>query len=154
MNSIAGNGSRRYLSFKKQVETFHSEWRAYYYPRIMEGPAITQHDLASLPQWHWAEPPAPAEQDTWTQTSVMSVLALVVGMIAFVRLLYYSVAGRQVLMLCMAWDGARGAKRRKLAHAPVNPCAVVLRKMVHRKKLAIRPGGFQAGCLPSGRPAQ
>ena len=49
MSSIAGNGSHRYLSFKKQVETFHNEWRAYFYPKTMDGRAMALEDLESLP---------------------------------------------------------------------------------------------------------
>lgn len=32
-SSLAGNGSRRYLAFKGQVDSFHDQWRAYFVPR-------------------------------------------------------------------------------------------------------------------------
>lgn len=93
MSSVAGNGSRRYLVFKRQVESFHNAWRRYFYPRILEGRAITPSDLTSLPRWTWIEE-APAEtlKDAWWRTVLMLFLAFAFGAAAFVRARRYSVA--------------------------------------------------------------
>jgi ABC-2 type transport system permease protein len=53
--ALAGNGTRRYQQFQDQVTTFHAEWRRFFEPRIAEGIAITEADLAALPRFHWVE---------------------------------------------------------------------------------------------------
>lgn len=57
-SSLAGNGSRRYLAFKGQVDSFHDRWRAYFVPRILGGIAMSEEDLRSLPRWSWRELPS------------------------------------------------------------------------------------------------
>jgi len=50
---IAGNGTRRYQSFQRQVTEFHSEWKRFFAPRVVDGIAITEADFAAMPRWHW-----------------------------------------------------------------------------------------------------
>jgi ABC-2 type transport system permease protein len=54
--ALAGNGTQRYQQFQAQVTTFHDRWRQFFEPRIREGRAITDADLAVLPRFEWAEP--------------------------------------------------------------------------------------------------
>ncbi len=54
--TLAGNGPRRYLHFKQLVGRFHTEWKAFFEPRLLEGTAITEDDLRRLPRFAWNEP--------------------------------------------------------------------------------------------------
>lgn len=54
--ALAGNGTRRYQAFQAQVTAFHAEWRRFFEPRIREGLAITEADIAALPRFEWSEP--------------------------------------------------------------------------------------------------
>jgi ABC-2 type transport system permease protein len=93
MNSVAGNGSRRYLAFKTQVESFHNEWRKYFYPRIFNGRAMMPADFEALPRWHWTDVhPAETSKDAWRRTALMLVLAIGFAAIALARSRRYSVA--------------------------------------------------------------
>jgi ABC-2 type transport system permease protein len=75
------------------VETFHNDWRTYFYPRILEGRAMMPNDLASLPGWNWTELPAgETRTDAWWRTILMLVLAFCFSAIAWFRSHRYSVA--------------------------------------------------------------
>lgn len=54
--ALAGNDTRRYQQFQAQVTAFHAEWRRFFEPRILDGLAITEADLAALPLFRWVEP--------------------------------------------------------------------------------------------------
>jgi ABC-2 type transport system permease protein len=58
--ALAGNGTRRYQQFQAQVTAFHAEWRRFFEPRISEGLAITEADIAALPRFVWVEPASDA----------------------------------------------------------------------------------------------
>lgn len=92
-SSLAGNGSRRYLAFKGQVDTFHDRWRAYFVPRILGGIAMSEADLRSLPQWRWRElPGSETRTDAIWRIGLLvclTVLLLVAGSLALRR---YTVA--------------------------------------------------------------
>ena len=55
MSSLAGNGSRRYLEFQRQVGDFHQSWKQYFEPRMLEGTAITEADFKQMPSFSWNE---------------------------------------------------------------------------------------------------
>lgn len=55
ITALAGTGSKRYLHFKNQVEAFHAEWKTFFQPRMEQGLAITEADLAALPTFTWNE---------------------------------------------------------------------------------------------------
>jgi ABC-2 type transport system permease protein len=53
--SVAGNGSRRYLDFQRQVIAYHESWKRYFIPRVMDGIAIVEEDFTKAPRWNWQE---------------------------------------------------------------------------------------------------
>lgn len=55
MAAVAGNGTSRYVHFRNLVGTFHARWRAFFEPRVLEGIAMTETDLANLPTFEWRE---------------------------------------------------------------------------------------------------
>lgn len=54
---LAGTGSDRYLRFRQQVMRYHAEWKAFFEPRLLQGLAMTEADLRTLPRFDWAEMP-------------------------------------------------------------------------------------------------
>ncbi len=52
---ITGTGIERYQHFLAQVGDYHQRWQQYFSPRIFEKRALTSGDLASLPQFAFAE---------------------------------------------------------------------------------------------------
>jgi ABC-2 type transport system permease protein len=55
--ALAGNGSARHLHFQDQVDRFHQQWKLFFEPRIINGIAITEEDLAQMPRFVWKELP-------------------------------------------------------------------------------------------------
>jgi ABC-2 type transport system permease protein len=55
MAALAGNGSKRYRSFHKQVDTFHRSWKDFFEPRILSGTAMTARDFDVMPRFAWGE---------------------------------------------------------------------------------------------------
>lgn len=55
MTALAGNGSRRYLHFRRQVDAFHQSWKEFFEPRILSGTAITEADFDRMPRFVWLE---------------------------------------------------------------------------------------------------
>jgi ABC-2 type transport system permease protein len=72
--ALAGNGRPRYQHFQAQVTAFHAEWRRFFEPRVHEGLAITEADLAALPRFEWVEP-APGALLGDTLRRVLGLLA-------------------------------------------------------------------------------
>jgi ABC-2 type transport system permease protein len=56
LTSLAGNGSQRYLHFKQLVGRFHTDWKAFFEPRLLAGMAMSVDDLQHLPRFAWTEP--------------------------------------------------------------------------------------------------
>lgn len=56
LTSLSGNGSRRYLHFKRLVGRFHADWKAFFEPRLLAGMAMSVDDLQRLPRFAWTEP--------------------------------------------------------------------------------------------------
>lgn len=55
MTALAGTGSERYARFMEQIDAFHARWKDFFIPRILEGVAITESDIESLPRFSWVE---------------------------------------------------------------------------------------------------
>lgn len=55
MASLAGNGTRRYDRFNRQVIRYHERWKAFFVPRVLNGIAIVESDFHSFPRWSWQE---------------------------------------------------------------------------------------------------
>lgn len=53
--SLAGTGARRHQNFKRQIDAFHREWRAYFEPRVHDGTAIGEADYSAMPDFVWRE---------------------------------------------------------------------------------------------------
>lgn len=85
--SIAGNGSRRYREFQRQVIAFHEAWKAFFLPRVINGTAIVEADFSRYPQWSWQEERATvALVDSAIRTAQLMGLAAILGIIAARRL--------------------------------------------------------------------
>ena len=92
-SSLAGNGSRRYLAFKGQVDSFHDRWRAYFVPRILGGIAMSEEDLRSLPRWRWRElPGSETSADAIWRVGLLLCLTLLLLAAGLVRLRIYTIA--------------------------------------------------------------
>ena len=59
LQDVAGTGAARYRHFVAQVESFHSQWRDYFRPRILRSEPIHLDDLGSLPSFAYQEEPLP-----------------------------------------------------------------------------------------------
>ena len=57
MSALAGTGSRRYTRFVQQVGGYHAGWKTFFEPKILDGIAMTEADLAALPRFAWQEEP-------------------------------------------------------------------------------------------------
>jgi ABC-2 type transport system permease protein len=77
--SVAGNGSRRYLEFQRQVIAYHESWKAYFLPRVQDGIAIVEEDFTRAPRWQWREEA--------TQTGIGDALSRTVQLIGLALLL-------------------------------------------------------------------
>jgi ABC-2 type transport system permease protein len=55
LTALAGSGTRRHLHFRKLVDRFHSDWKAYFEPRILRGVAINEADFQTMPTFSWQE---------------------------------------------------------------------------------------------------
>ena len=92
-SSLAGNGSRRYLAFKQQVDAFHDQWRAYFVPRVLDGVAITEGELRHLPRWHWHElPGSDTRADVAWRIGLMLCLTALLLFAGLLRLRRYAIA--------------------------------------------------------------
>jgi ABC-2 type transport system permease protein len=92
-SSLAGNGSRRYLAFKDQVDTFHDQWRTYFVPRILGGRAMSEDELRNLPRWNWRElPAAEIRGDAIWRVGLLMSLAVLLFILGLVTLRRYTIA--------------------------------------------------------------
>lgn len=92
-SSLAGNGSRRYLAFKDQVDAFHDRWRSYFLPRVLEGIAMREEDFRSLPEWHWQELPASeTSKDALWRIVLLAAVTLVLFTGGVLKLRRYNIA--------------------------------------------------------------
>lgn len=93
LSSLSGNGSRRYLAFKEQVDTFHDQWRRYFIPHILGGIAMSEGDLRSLPRWGWREVPDRATRaDVMWRVGLLLCLTLLLVCAGVMKLRRYAVA--------------------------------------------------------------
>jgi ABC-2 type transport system permease protein len=91
MAALAGNGSRRYLSFQQQMSEFHVEWKQYFAPRMLNGTAMTEADFESLPRFSWQEsPPSAVQVDVAMRLLQLTALTMLLGLFTVWRLRRYS----------------------------------------------------------------
>lgn len=87
MASVAGNGAGRYVHFREQIGEFHRRWKAFFEPKVLEGIALTEHDLDIMPQFVWAErPAAAARRETAGRIVALALPTVVLAVVAVVRL--------------------------------------------------------------------
>lgn len=92
MSSLAGTDGGRYGAFRAQVGAFHDRWRRRFEPPILNGIAMTERDLDTLPIWHWQEVPRElvVSQTGWRLASILLVAALFT-LVGFLSLRRYQV---------------------------------------------------------------
>lgn len=56
LTALSGNGSRRYAHFRRLVARFHSDWKAFFEPKLLSGTAMSVEDFHRMPRFEWAEP--------------------------------------------------------------------------------------------------
>lgn len=92
MAALAGNGSRRYLGFQRQVTDFHEAWKRYFDPRMLAGIAITEADFERMPRFAWQEEPlAAVHADVWRRLLQLLVPTLALALFTGWRLRRYPV---------------------------------------------------------------
>lgn len=55
LTALAGTGQRRHAHFMAQLSAYHQAWKAFFYPRIDAGRAMTASDFARIPAFQWQE---------------------------------------------------------------------------------------------------
>lgn len=58
MTALAGNGARRHARFEAQTVAYHEAWKAFFFPRIDAGDALTPLVFDRIPAFVWQEEPA------------------------------------------------------------------------------------------------
>lgn len=93
LTGLAGTGQRRYTHFTEQISTFHWEWKAFFYPRIEAGQALTAADFPQIPSFQWREEDR-ALLNVQTRRAILQLLVptLILLGIAAWRLRRYRVA--------------------------------------------------------------
>lgn len=92
LTSLAGTGSDRYLRFRQQVARYHTVWKAFFEPRLLQGLAMTEADLRALPRFDWAEVPGrDLWVDVWRGTLQLALPAALLALWARRRLRSYAV---------------------------------------------------------------
>ncbi len=57
LNDIAGTGNERYAHYRRSVERFHEEWKAYFVPRMFQGINLTSADYDTYPHFIFQDEP-------------------------------------------------------------------------------------------------
>lgn len=60
LNEVAGASNARFLRYGEQLDAFHAEWRAYFYPRVHQHAQLTAHDFDEFPAFVYHEDPSAA----------------------------------------------------------------------------------------------
>jgi ABC-2 type transport system permease protein len=55
LGELAGTTARRYRRFAAQVDAFHREWRAYFYPMVHVGATMTRAHYDAAPRFEFSE---------------------------------------------------------------------------------------------------
>lgn len=85
--AVAGNGSRRYLRFERQVSAYHDTWKQYFEPRVLDGTAIADADFDRMPRFAWAEEAGPlARAEVWGSVRQLTAVALLLSLAGAWRL--------------------------------------------------------------------
>lgn len=91
--ALAGTGSDRYLRFRQQVARYHTQWKAFFEPRLLEGRAISEDDLRALPRFSWNEAPRASLWHVLTRSALqLGLPALLLALWTRRRLRIYPVA--------------------------------------------------------------
>ncbi|MDP2817700.1 MAG: ABC transporter permease subunit [Polaromonas sp.] len=73
MTALAGTGGRRHTLFMDQMAQYHRDWKAFFFPRIDGGVAMSEADFARIPKFAWKEEPA----DLVRKQALQSLLQLI-----------------------------------------------------------------------------
>jgi hypothetical protein len=72
------------------VDSFHSQWQAFFIPKVFQKAKLTESDYDALPRFAYVEEPAGAVAGRVTiPLLILSLAALVVGMLAMPALRRY-----------------------------------------------------------------
>ncbi|MCM5680651.1 DUF3526 domain-containing protein [Schlegelella sp. S2-27] len=94
LGNLAGTGSKRYLHFKQQVESYHAQWRAFFEPKVLDGLAMTESDFSQLPRFQWQEVAAADRTARWLRHGLYLVLpALLLAFLGWRRSRTYQILG-------------------------------------------------------------
>lgn len=90
----AGVDTARYTAFRGQVSAFHDRWRRHFQPRVLDGVAMDETALETLPRWTWAEPsPSRLASSAAGKIVLLAGLAMLIGLFGAWRLRRYAIAG-------------------------------------------------------------
>ncbi len=92
ISDLAGTGVQRNLHFKSLINVYHSEWRSFFEPKVLNNLAMQVSDFEKLPRFIWREIPAGQHQQQML-IKLLLLLAPTTILSAFVwrRLQSYSV---------------------------------------------------------------
>ncbi len=82
MTALAGNGERRHAHFMSLVDDYHRAWKAFFFPRIEDGLALTPADYAAMPVYAWRE----EDRATATRLAGVALLHLLLPALALLAL--------------------------------------------------------------------
>jgi ABC-2 type transport system permease protein len=94
LNDIAGASGHRHRHFIGLADRFHSEWRAWFVPRILKREKLTAADIGALPTFAFHEEPVDkvASRALWALAGLIAP-AIIVAFVSFVALRRYPVVG-------------------------------------------------------------
>jgi len=93
MVALAGNGTARYQQFQRQVTAFHTQWKAFFLPRVFDGIAVDESTLSALPAWQWHEVSEPQlRAETWLRMLELAAISGILIWLAWWRLGRYPLA--------------------------------------------------------------
>jgi ABC-2 type transport system permease protein len=94
LNDIAGSGVHRYKHFVRLADDFHSEWRAWFVPRILKRERLTRAVIEELPSFRFREEPvSDAAERSLTALAGLTIPAIVVAVISLALLRRYPIIG-------------------------------------------------------------
>jgi ABC-2 type transport system permease protein len=93
LNDIAGADSARHRHFVSLVQDFHTRWRKFFLPLIVQKAKLTAADYDTMPSFDYRdEPLATVAGRTGFGLIVLLLAAAVLGVMGYKRLNVYSVA--------------------------------------------------------------
>jgi ABC-2 type transport system permease protein len=92
-NDIADSSSARYRHFVTQVEGYHRDWRAFFYPRILQRATLSERDWENMPAFvYHPEPNGAVLARALAGLGGLILPTLCVSALALMRLTRYPVA--------------------------------------------------------------